>query len=105
MYRGLYGPRSIHTSENIDNDTDPDIILPKIKRLADNTKDDEGVLILTDIYGATPCNIAKKLCCRENIRLVSGLNLPMLLRVMNYAHLALPHLAEKAVSGGKAGIL
>ena len=64
----------------------------------------QGVLILTDLFGATPHNISTSLkntqCC-----VVSGLNLPMLLRSFNYAHLSLEELAEKASEGGRAGIL
>ena len=63
-----------------------------------------GVLILTDMYGATPSNIA---CARQDadIAIVSGLNLPMLIRVLNYPSLSLQELAEKAVTGGKEGVI
>lgn len=63
-----------------------------------------GVLILTDMYGATPSNIA---CARQDadIAIVSGLNLPMLIRVMNYPSLPLAQLAEKAITGGKEGVI
>lgn len=63
-----------------------------------------GVLILTDMYGATPSNIA---CTIDDadIAIVSGLNLPMLIRVLNYPSLPLQQLAEKAVTGGKEGVI
>ena len=63
-----------------------------------------GVLILTDMYGATPSNIA---CLNEtnNVKIISGMNLPMLIRVMNYPNLSLWELAEKAITGGQEGIL
>lgn len=65
-----------------------------------------GVLILTDIYGATPANTCQKLEPCRRIRRVSGLNLPMLLRVLGYAHLQqLDALAEIAFEGGRAGII
>lgn len=65
----------------------------------------DGVLTLTDLYGATPCNIAHKLGgLGANVRCVSGLNLPMLLRVLNYADKPLAELAEIAASGGRGGI-
>ena len=65
-----------------------------------------GVLVLTDIYGATPSNIAEKLpALGLEIRRVSGLNLPMLLRVLNYAEQPLLELAQTAASGGRSGIL
>jgi len=64
-----------------------------------------GVLVLSDLYGATPCNVAHKLGgAGVHARCVSGLNLPMLLRVLNYADKPLDELAEVAASGGKGGI-
>ncbi len=64
-----------------------------------------GVLVLTDLYGATPCNIAARLLANPKIRVVSGMNLPMLIRVLNYPDLSLDALADKAVSGGRDGVM
>jgi PTS system mannose-specific IIA component len=65
----------------------------------------DGVLLLTDLYGATPSNIACSLMGGEHqLILVSGLNLAMLIRVMNYADDDLSDLADKAVNGGRGGI-
>ncbi len=64
-----------------------------------------GVLMLTDLYGSTPSNLASLLLPQGQTRLVSGVNLPMLLRVMNYPHLGLDELAIKAASGGAEGII
>lgn len=65
----------------------------------------DGVLVLSDLYGATPCNIGLSMGeLGAHVRCVSGLNLPMLLRVMNYADQPLPELAETAASGGRRGI-
>ncbi|MEO6967230.1 MAG: PTS fructose IIA subunit family protein [Rhodanobacteraceae bacterium] len=64
-----------------------------------------GVLVLSDLYGATPCNVAQRLGgLGVHARCVSGLNLPMLLRVLNYAEKSLDELAEIAASGGRGGI-
>ena len=66
----------------------------------------DGVLVLTDIYGATPSNIAQQLpALGLDVQRVSGLNLPMLLRVLNYAEQPLLELAQTAASGGRSGIL
>ncbi len=68
----------------------------------------QGFLILTDLFGSTPSNIASRLQQfqeSDKIRIVAGLNLPMLIRVMNYPHLALDELTQKAVSGGKDGVI
>ena len=64
----------------------------------------DGVLILTDLYGATPSNIA---CGLRNskVSIVSGINLPMLIRILNYPDHTLEQLTEKALSGGYDGIL
>lgn len=64
----------------------------------------EGLFVITDIYGGTPSNIAEKIAARENTCLISGLNLPMLVRIMNYRTLPLAELLEKAVNGGQKGI-
>ena len=63
----------------------------------------DGVLILTDLFGATPHNIAGNITDHA-ISVVSGLNLPMLLKSLNYASLPLAELAEKASEGGHVGI-
>jgi PTS system ascorbate-specific IIA component len=65
---------------------------------------DEGLLILTDSYGSTPCNIANEFLDSRNRILISGLNLPMLIRIMNYRSLPLAELKDVAIEGGKHGI-
>lgn len=63
-----------------------------------------GVLVLTDMYGSTPSNVANRLASDADVMVVAGLNLPMLVRVFNYPGLSLEELAHKAVSGGRDGI-
>jgi PTS system ascorbate-specific IIA component len=66
----------------------------------------DGVLVLTDVYGATPSNTAEKLPpLGFAIQRVSGLNLPMLLRVLNYPEQSLVEIAQTAAHGGRSGIL
>jgi PTS system ascorbate-specific IIA component len=66
----------------------------------------EGVLVLTDVYGATPSNVAQRLPeLGLDVRRVSGLNLPMLLRTLNYPEQALAELAQTAANGGRSGIV
>ncbi|WP_126453372.1 PTS sugar transporter subunit IIA [Sulfuriflexus mobilis] len=65
----------------------------------------EATLVLTDMYGSTPSNIACRLRTNHNVRVVGGINLPMLVRVLNYPRLSLDELADKAVSGGRDGVL
>ena len=64
----------------------------------------QGVLVLTDIYGATPNNLARHFCAECEARVVSGVNLPMLLRVLNYSAQSLELLCETAVCGGTNGV-
>jgi PTS system ascorbate-specific IIA component len=65
-----------------------------------------GVLVLTDIYGATPHNIAQQVACKQQgTSVLSGLNLPMLVRVFNYPDDDLDTLASKAAEGGNRGIM
>lgn len=64
----------------------------------------DGVLVVTDMYGSTPSNIATKLAA-DDVTIITGLNLPMLIRIMNYPDLSLDKLANKAVSGGQSGVI
>ncbi len=67
--------------------------------------DGDGVLVLTDMYGSTPSNVATRLLRRPGVAVIAGVNLPMLIRVMNYPTLPLPELVDKALSGGHTGIV
>jgi PTS system ascorbate-specific IIA component len=62
-------------------------------------------LIFTDVFGATPCNVAQKLVDGARSRLVAGVNLPMLLRAVTYRHEPLDALVQRAVAGGTAGVM
>lgn len=86
-------------------DSDPEQTAAEARRLATALNRGAGVLVLTDLYGSTPGNIACSLLAWEQMRVVSGVNLPMLLKVCNYHNLALDELAEKAANGGRDGIL
>jgi len=64
-----------------------------------------SVLVLTDVFGATPCNVAQKLVDGIGSRLVTGVNLPMLLRTVSYRHEPLDALVSRAVTGGTQGVM
>ena len=66
---------------------------------------DKGVLVLTDIFGATPSNVAQKLVDGITTRLITGVNLPMLLRSVSYRHEPLESLVSRAVIGGTQGVM
>jgi len=102
---GTLGNNPIRTEVlDIVRDCEPDELRQKTRQLVEELDDGDGVLVLTDIYGSTPSNIACALLDRENVRIVTGINVPMLFRVMNYAGLELDALTEKAVSGGHDGV-
>lgn len=84
---------------------DPDWMRVRARRILEELDQGDGVLVLTDIFGSTPSNIAYGLLDSPRVRVVSGVNLPMLLRVLNYPQLSLNELAEKALSGGRDGII
>lgn len=65
----------------------------------------DGVLILTDIYGATPSNIARRLCQPGRVEAVAGVNLPMLLRVACGPDMSLGEMAQRALQGGRECIV
>ncbi len=65
----------------------------------------KGVLVLTDIFGATPSNVAQKLVDGVTSRLITGVNLPMLLRAVSYRHEPLDALVSRAVIGGTQGVM
>ena len=63
------------------------------------------VLVLTDVFGATPCNVAQRLVDGVRSRLVAGVNLPMLLRTVSYRHEPLDALVARALTGGTQGVM
>jgi PTS system ascorbate-specific IIA component len=65
----------------------------------------EHLLVLTDVFGATPCNVAQRLVDGIHSRLVAGVNLPMLLRAVTYRHESLDMLLSRAMAGGTQGII
>ena len=97
-------PLSVHVV-SIKPEADPEEILPLVKQKVEKYDEGDGVLILTDLFGSTPFNIAKDSLCDQKACIVTGMNMPMLLRVMNYPDLSLKKLAQKARQGGREGIV
>ncbi len=87
-------------------DADLEAVLPQASAALRRADSGDGVLILTDLYGASPSNLAAQLTqLGTPARRVAGLNLPMLLRACNYPDQSLDELALTAVSGGKTGVV
>lgn len=87
-------------------DADPEALLPQASAALRRVDGGFGVLVLTDLYGATPSNLGARLAqLGTPVRRVSGLSLPMLLRVMNYAELDLDELPAVAAAGARNGVI
>jgi len=84
---------------------DPAAMLPQALHMVDELNEGDGVLILSDIYGATPCNIVGRLLKPGHIEGVAGVNLPMLVRALTYRNGDIIKLADKALSGGREGVI
>ena len=93
---------------SVTSQVEPAEIQTELKKITDQYSQ-QDILILADLYGATPCNIAQPFQDLNHIKIVSGLNLSMLLKVLNHLSLeqtpTLDDLVRKAVSGGIAGII
>lgn len=74
-------------------------------RAALATFEGRPVLLLTDVFGATPCNVAQRCADGLTVRVVTGVNVPMLWRTLCYAHEPLESLVARAVSGGAQGVM
>lgn len=85
-------------------DSQPEHMINTANDMVTKLDTGDGVLVLTDMYGSTPSNIACALQYHK-VEVVAGVNLPMLMRIMNYPSLPLHRLADKAISGGKEGVL
>ena len=83
---------------------DPAAMLGLTQAVLSRVDQGRGVLILTDVYGATPCNTVCKVLRPGHVEAVAGVNLPMLLKCLTYRGENMSTLIAKAVSGGQAGI-
>jgi mannose PTS system EIIA component len=84
---------------------DPFDLLPIARERVRQLDTGDGVLIFSDIYGATPCNLAGKLLVPGRVEVVAGVNLPMLVRAFTYRAKGMDTMITKAISGGRDGVL
>jgi len=84
---------------------DPLDLLPLARDMIKLVDSGAGVLIMTDIYGASPANIAMKLLEPGRIEGLAGVNLPMLLRALTYRDKDMETLVTRATTGGRDGIV
>lgn len=97
-------PLQLEALEVATND-DPSVLLPQAQQLVRSLNTGDGVLVLSDMYGATPCNMVLKLLTPGLVEGVAGVNLPMLVRVLNYRETNIKTCLEKAISGGREGVV
>ena len=84
---------------------DPEALLAQGRDLVAQLDQGSGVLAMVDIFGATPGNIAARLLCAGKVEGVSGASLPMLVRALTYRDRPLASVVEKAISGGREGVV
>lgn len=84
---------------------DPETVLERARALAARLDTGDGLLVLTDMFGATPCNIAARLLADGRVEGVSGVSLPMLVRVLSGRNGSLAAAVQRALSGGAEGVV
>ncbi len=85
-------------------DADITLIIDAIENQLTRLDTNDGVLFITDMYGGTPSNIAQRLADKHHAHLISGVNLPMIIRLLNYRDESENTLIQKALEGAKNGI-
>jgi PTS system mannose-specific IIA component len=100
---GKRPPRVLQLGVTIHDD--PETVLPQALELVQQLDQGRGVLLFTDILGATPSNIATRLLVPGKVEGISGVNLPMLIRALTYREEPLATVVAKAMSGGLAGVV
>ena len=101
----LHGNPRLAATLGVSGADDPDDLVLRARRLMKQLDEGDGVLVLTDIFGATPGNVIARLLQDGRIEGVSGLSLPMLLRVLTSRNGSLPGAVERALTGGAEGVI
>jgi PTS system ascorbate-specific IIA component len=89
----------------VSRNDDPDAVFARARELAARLDDGAGLLVLTDMFGATPCNVAARLLADGRVEGVSGVSLPMLVRVLSRRDGPLAAAVQRALSGGTEGVV
>lgn len=88
----------------VEKQDSPESRLHEARELVSQLDDGSGVLVLSDMLGGTPCNIASRLIHRGRVEVVAGVNLPMLVRALCYSAQTLDIVVSKAITGGLEGV-
>ena len=89
----------------VGSDDDPTDLYPSAQQIVEKLNTGKGVIVLSDMYGASPCNLVTKLLAPNHIEGIAGVNLPMLVRVLSYRDKPIKVCVEKALSGGRDGVV
>ena len=89
---------------DVQPNTPPEETLAQARIIASQLRTSK-MLVLVDVFGATPCNVAQKLVDGANARLITGVNLPMLLRTVSYRNESLDALVARALIGATQGVM
>ena len=89
----------------VSRNDDPDAVFARARELAARLDDGAGLLVLADMYGATPCNVAARLLADGRVEGVAGVSLPMLVRVLARRDGSLAAAVQRALSGGAEGVV
>ncbi|MDH4191946.1 MAG: PTS fructose transporter subunit IIA [Betaproteobacteria bacterium] len=89
----------------VESGDDPEILAERGRALVREIDDGSGVLLLADVYGATPGNVARGLIEPGRVEGIAGVSLPMLLRALTYCGSPLALVVDKALSGGREGVV
>ncbi len=102
----VLGERPLHLQQlGVTIQDDVNVVTARAQELVAQLDSGQGVLILSDMYGATPCNVVCGLLKPGQVEGLAGVSLPMLIRALTYRDEPLSTLVEKARSGGWDGIL
>ena len=101
----LGGTPPLVATLGVSRNDDPEDLTLRAQELLEALDQGDGVLVLTDIFGATPGNVIARLLDDGHIEGVSGLSLPMLLRVLTSRNGSLPAAVQRALSGGTEGLV
>lgn len=88
----------------VSSQEDPCDLLPLARDMVAQLDQGRGVILLSDIYGASPCNLACRLLAPGRVEGLAGVNLPMLLRVLTHREKDMETLVQRAISGGHEGV-
>lgn len=106
----VFGAMSDVLAYDVGAHDDPAVTLDKVRGCIETVDRGTGVLVITDMVGATPANLAGKAAGTAHgagtpTAVIAGANIPMLLRALTYRHLSLDDTAQRALAGGTQGIL